>query len=714
MKNRGESHRRPRQGGSLAARPNPLEPGRRSSGSSSSREPGDLSDNGLRPQVPWRSLLLAWILGLVSNLHAATPSPNLASCRAAVVAAFDEVAAHAADSGVVTTVAAKLAQRLELDHPVCWQWILQDNGPDLEPWLAGTALPDMVHRAVEGARLELGEAVAPWLAKAAELTSRLPKARPVEWVDLYLELAESRRQSRLTSLRRQHPEWVFMKHHVLGGSHYAYTEGLSDAQSERQFEPGAALCLLDLRGGDAAVRTLIEDHQGVLRDLDVSWDGKRVLFAWKRSDRDDDYHLHELETATGRVRQLTYGLGFADYEGVYLPDGDLLFNSTRCVQTVDCWWTEVSNLYTCRADGSGLRRLTFDQVHDNYPTILPDGRVVYTRWEYNDRGQIFVQGLFQMNPDGTGQSEFYGNNSWFPTALLHARGIPGTRKVVAIFSGHHTRQTGKLGIVDPGLGRQENSGTQLIAPVRATPAERVDAYGQDGIQFQYPYPLSETEFVVACAPSGWAESPPRFGLYWVAADGRRELLVIDSALSCGQAIPNAARPVPPARPTAVDLTKQTGTCYVQDVHAGPGLAGVPRGAVAKLRVVGLEFRAAGVGCNYNSGPAGDALISTPVALGNGTWDVKSVLGEARVHPDGSVFFTAPARQPFYLQAVDARGYAIQSMRSWMTLQPGENASCTGCHEDKNSTPPVPARTTLAFAAGPQALTPFHGPPRAFS
>ena len=54
--------------------------------------------------------------------------------------------------------------------------------------------------------------------------------------------------------------------------------------------------------------------------------------------------------------------------------------------------------------------------------------MLYTRWEYNDRGQIFPQALFQMNPDGTGQTEFYGNNSWFPTTILHARGIPGTQQ----------------------------------------------------------------------------------------------------------------------------------------------------------------------------------------------------------------------------------------------------------------------------------------------
>ena len=104
-----------------------------------------------------------------------------------------------------------------------------------------------------------------------------------------------------------------------------------------------------------------------------------------------------MEVETGEVRQLTFGLGFADYEGAYLPNDDIIFNSTRCVQIVDCWWTEVSNLYKCDQDGKYMRRLTFDQVHTNFPTITDDGRVIYTRWEYNDRGQIYVQGLFQMN-----------------------------------------------------------------------------------------------------------------------------------------------------------------------------------------------------------------------------------------------------------------------------------------------------------------------------
>ena len=192
----------------------------------------------------------------------------------------------------------------------------------------------------------------------------------------------------------------------------------------------------------------------MIRDPDVSFDATRVLYAHKKDLNKDDYHLYEYHLATGKTRQITSGLGMADYEGSYLPNGHIVFNSSRCVQIVDCWWTEVSNLYTCDGDGRYLRRLSFDQVHTNFPTVTADGRVIYTRWDYSDRGQIYPQALFQMNPDGTNQQSFYGNNSWFPTTILHARGIPGSQKIVCVFSGHHSRQKGWLGMLDPRRGRE--------------------------------------------------------------------------------------------------------------------------------------------------------------------------------------------------------------------------------------------------------------------
>ncbi len=572
----------------------------------------------------------------------------------------------------------------------------------------------MISRVLE----ELGTSGAGLAAKRGALIKADTSVDDPAWLELYVQACQLRRQQRLERLVNSVPRIIFTKHYTVGGSHYAYTEGQSDAQAERHFRPRSALCLLEWDGGNFRVETLLEDSNGVIRDPDVSYDGKRVLFAWKKSDREDDYHLYEMDLATREVRQLTDGLGVADYEGAYLPDGDVIFNSTRCVQIVDCWWTEVSNLYRCASDGRFLRRLTFDQVHDNYPAVTDDGRILYTRWEYNDRGQVYPQPLLQMNPDGTNQTEFYGVNSWFPTTILHARGVPSTQKALAIATGHHSRQTGKLILIDPAKGRQENTGVQLVAPVRDTPAVKVDAFGQHGELFQYPYPLSETEFLVTYHPVGWqwkvGSLGPRFGIYFMTIDGRRELLVSDPELPCSQPVPLRPREVHHARPSLVDYRESEGTCYVQDVYAGPGLAGVPRGTIKKLRVVALDFRAAGVGSNRNGGPGGGALVSTPVAIGNGAWDPKIVLGDATVEEDGSAFFRLPARTPVYFQLLDKNGRLVQTMRSWTTIQPGENASCVGCHEHKNSAPLADLPLKAALKAGPKKLMAFYGEPRGFS
>ncbi|MHB1037880.1 MAG: HzsA-related protein [Pirellulales bacterium] len=615
---------------------------------------------------------------------------------------------------------ARLARQTELVAPIQrrfplqYDWLLQHLGPEPSAWFDQQGEAEIERRLIRRALDELGPAATDLAGQLDRLDRADAPADDRRWLDLYVQACRQRRARRLAPLAARWRSIVFTKHYDLGGSHYAYTEGQSDAQDERHFRPGSALCLLTLDESQARVRTLLEDSAGVIRDPDVSYDGRRILFAWKKSDREDDYHLYEMQVESGRVRQLTFGLGFADYEGVYLPGGDILFHSTRCVQTVDCWWTEVSNLYTCDADGRYLRRLGFDQVHTSFPTVTADGRILYTRWDYNDRGQIFPQGLFQMNPDGTAQGEFYGNNSWFPTTILHAREIPGTNKVAAIFTGHHTIQKGWPGLVDPSRGRQEAQGAQLIAPVRPTLPERIDAYGQWGDQFQYPYPLSETEFLVALQPESANPPVEHFGLYLVTADGRRELLAYDPAISSNQPIPLAPRPEPPARASRVDYRKKTGTYYIQDIYAGPGLEGVPRGAIKRLRVVALEFRAAGIGHNGNHGPAGGALASTPISIGNGSWDPKIVLGETPVYEDGSAGFQVPARTPVYFQAIDARGRAVQTMRSWSTLQPGEVSSCVGCHESRSAAPVSNGKPSLALAAGARPLEPFYGPARGFS
>ena len=106
---------------------------------------------------------------------------------------------------------------------------------------------------------------------------------------------------------------------------------------------GASLCLLEVhRDGTATHRTLFESPKGVIRDPDVSYDGRRILFAWKKSI--DRGRLPPLRDGRRDRRRSPVHLrprASPTTKGAYLPGGDIVFNSTRCVQTVDCWWTEV-------------------------------------------------------------------------------------------------------------------------------------------------------------------------------------------------------------------------------------------------------------------------------------------------------------------------------------------------------------------------------------
>jgi hypothetical protein len=601
-------------------------------------------------------------------------------------------------------------QILRSEFPIESDWLMRDAESDLISFVKSINGPESWETVTQKVISKIAD------KKVQSELIEKSKTTNADWIGLYVEAHQVLRHEFLSILEQQGNEYIFVKRYPFTPSFYAYTEGLSDARSEHSFTPGAALCKATLKNGKVEVETLLEDENGVIRDPDVSYDGKRILFAWKKSYNEDDYHLYELNTEDNSIKQLTFGKYHADFEGKYLPNGDIVFNSSRCEQTVDCWKTEVSNLYLMKNDGRFLRRVGFDQVHTTYPTVMDNGKIVYTRWDYNDRGQTFPQPLFTMNIDGTAQTEYYGNNSWYPTTITHARQIPGTNKVMATFCGHHTRQHGKIGIVDPSKGRQENSGTQLIAPIRDEEPVRVDKYGQEGIQFQFPYPFNEEYFLATSDPINWRSDDPFF-LYFMNADGRREVVASDDKFDCKQAVPLAPRTKSFIRPTQVDYTKDKGYYYVQNVYHGPGAKGLKKGTIEKLRVVSIEFRAAPIRLNSGSNDEGGVpvfnIASTPIALGQGAWDVKRVLGEVPVEEDGSAMFEVPARTPVYFQMIDTAGYVAQTMRSWSTLQPGETFSCIGCHEDKNESVPM-ANKSLAMAKGVQSLQPFYGMNEGFS
>ena len=251
-------------------------------------------------------------------------------------------------------------QRLRL--MIHLDWLRQDRGD-----LPGSSFCPLAVAATD----ELGDAH-PLANEVRRLTESASPTDP-RWMDLYLRACDERRSQRMGAYVHKFPRIIFTRHHDIGGQHYAYTEDVSDSpyNDNNPFPHGGQLCLLEMDGLYGRERVLLNEPDGLIRDPDVSYDGRRVLFARRTSMTDDDYHLYEMDMADRSVRQLTFGEGVADIEPAYLPGGDIVFNSSRCQQIVDCWWADVSNLYTCNRDGQYLRRISFDQVHTNYPQGTP-------------------------------------------------------------------------------------------------------------------------------------------------------------------------------------------------------------------------------------------------------------------------------------------------------------------------------------------------------
>lgn len=647
-------------------------------------------------------LILSAFLLCLASCRESGQSTDQKSHEPTDVAAFISAMEHSLDMVVKAhdtdkrwDVRNQAHRELFRDFPVYYDWWLQD-GDDIH-WFQGDLLTNLT-------------------ARLNKLGIKMPQRDSVDMLQegfkSYIEFCTERRKQRLESFVGTSPQVVFTKFHVLQPSFFAYTEGASDARNECNYFPGGELSMIKMDGIWAMEETLLADSLGVFRDPDVHFDGNHLLFSWKKSPKGDDFHLYELEMPDRKLKQLTDGLGYADIEPIYLPDDNILFNSTRSGNAVDCWRVEVSNMFLCDRDGRYVRQIGYDQVHTVKPSLLDDGRVIYTRWDYNDRGQMFTQPLFQMNPDGTAQTEFYGANSFFPTTVIHARQIPGTRKVMGTFNGHHTPQHGKIGIIDPEAGRHEDEGVMFVAPVRKpqpAPHDNIfaqDVFGQSDDQFQYPYPLNETDFLVSYSPLGYHTGRPiDFAIYWMNIDGQRELLVSDPSTSCNQPVLLAPRKRPFKRVSSVDYSKDNGVYYMQDIYAGDGMKGIERGTVKKLRIVEIIYRWASVGEAYGEDKGGGGHAATPVGVGNASWDVKRVVGTVDVEEDGSAFFSVPARRPFYFQALDENNRVVQTMRSWSTLQPGEVQSCVGCHEHKNTVPLASHPVSMAMSKGVQKIAP---------
>ncbi|MFV2069147.1 MAG: SUMF1/EgtB/PvdO family nonheme iron enzyme, partial [Pirellulales bacterium] len=405
------------------------------------------------------------------------------------------------------------------------------------------------------------------------------------------------------------------------------------------------------------------------------------------------------------LRQVTPGLydDVDNYDACYLPDERIIFSSTRTFASVPCvnGSTRVANLFRMTPDGANVRQLCFDQDHDWCPTVANDGHVLYTRWEYADTPHTHSRLLFRMNPDGTQQIAFYGSNSYWPNAMYYTRPIPGDpNKVVTIVSGHHgVRRMGELVILDPAKGQHEASGVVQRIPGYGEQVEpRIDDKLVDASwpKFLHPYPLSDTYFLVACQPSATS----LWGIYLVDIFDNIVLIKEQPGSALFEPVPIRKRARPPVRQDVVDLDRDDSVVYLADVYQGPGLAGIPRGTVKRLRLFTYSYDYPGMG-----GPQGVVGLEGP-------WDVRRILGTVPVEDDGSASFRVPANTPISVQPLDEKGRAVQLMRSWFTAMPGEVLSCVGCHE--RQTAATPNQRTQATIDKAHEITPWFGPARGFS
>lgn len=462
--------------------------------------------------------------------------------------------------------------------------------------------------------------------------------------------------------------------------------------------------LSDLRGRPKLASLYHPANLESLIDPVLHFDARRLLFA-KRGAKETNWRLWELGLDGTAPRQVSPddGNDVGHFDPCYLPDGRIIFASTAVYQGLPCEFgaQAMTCLYQLDPETRVIRQLTFEQDSDWCPTMLPNGRVLYQRWEYTDQSHANSRMLFHMNPDGTDQREFRGSGSWFPGSFFYAKPIPGEpHQVIGVATGHHgTPRSGRLLILDPSQGRHDAEGIVQEIPgygrkVEAIVRDRL----VDGVwpQFLMPWPLSAKYHLVA------AKLRPEalWGLYLVDVFDNATLLHEVEGAALLWPIALQATPKPPVVPDRARLATDQATVFIADLHQGPGLQGVPRGVVKKLRVIEYYFSRRGFGGLYGT-------------LGlDGPWDVKRILGTVPVREDGSAFFKIPANTPVSLQPLDAQGQALQLMRSWLVGMPGEAVSCAGCHEPQDEV--SNSRRTLAALGPPADIEPWHGPARGFS
>ena len=442
---------------------------------------------------------------------------------------------------------------------------------------------------------------------------------------------------------------------------------------------------------------------GAAVDPEVSYDGKRILFSMKMN-RNVRWRLYEMNADGSGLVQLTDQIDGADMDPTYLPNGQIMFTSTRSgiVDEYERRDSPLLHVGTRGSDGrlTSVRQISFNQSHDTNPIVHSSGKVIYSRWEHLGDPNKFP--LFVINPDGTRPFVLYGNHSPQESGsrvFLEPRELSDGGIVCSVMERNSPFEGGAIAIID--ISKSDDNLTFI------TPADAPfnNTGGVTNALYKTPHPIIDNaapvsrreKILFAMSPTpineemNTEEAISDYGIYVMDKDGNNVRLILnDPAYNEYDPVPLKPRDeipggvpnilVPDPNVTAALASGQTtgmffdGRVYDRsrtDGQVRPDAAFVNGdgsiGQAKYLRV--LEAVPLPRSFNDQGGP-----------IGNTNFEKQRVVGYATIRSDGSFAVEVPANKSLHMQTLDENGMMLVNQLTWVQVMPGERRLCTGCHD----------------------------------
>jgi HEAT repeat protein len=445
------------------------------------------------------------------------------------------------------------------------------------------------------------------------------------------------------------------------------------------YRPGRNLYVLRPVRPDGTVTPLTTYADGYVADTEVSWDGKRVLFC-RREQANPWWHIFEINADGTGLRQLTNG-PFHDVCPAYLPDGRIVFTSSRIGLRDEYHGYQANALYVMNPDGSDIHAISINAGRDNEPAVLPDGRIVFARLEVFYSRLKTELTLHAICPDGTRDVVLYGperRDFWHRLDV----GPKGGDDTSVVYPMHRVlRMSQPQGLPGEQVVCATPGGLTIVGPGREQ--EWIIPHDKNRA-FTTPFPLPDGRILCASTLKGATKPECDLGLYAVdPQSGEMSLVYNDPAEADYEARPLMPRPTPPLLQETAARSGFTGRFLCVSAFDSQEVRVPQRGRL--VRVVEGQPVPARHTTSYNKG----------IVWRNHVGTLARVLGTVPLAADGSFFVEVPADRLLHFQVLDSDQRVVGNQLTWIGTRPDETRSCIGCHEPRDKTPPG---TRRAFAA----------------